>query len=331
MKNSHPTSIAAKLSRAAIHAMPCALGALVVLATQLRAQCPKAESETEYEKVTLTDTSKAGPGLTTFDGRLYLAWTGTDGRLNVARASDGLHFEDKVTLSERSRELAAPPLTAFDGKLYLAWTGVDQHLNVMSSSDGRSFDSKVTLGERSLVGGPALAVYGGKLYLAWTGTDRHVNVISSSDGKNFQDKVRLDDTAIDAPAIAGFEGRLFLAWAQSLGGDLNVSTGIDFTNEVILPERSYWFLLNPVLGEIFRTGPALATFNDKLYLAWSGTDKRLNLIPSLDGTDFPSDRKITLEEGSERAPASAEFNERLYLAWRGNDSHLNVLRLTDLH
>ena len=229
--------------------------------------------------------------------------------------------------------MASPPLTVFDGKLYLTWTGVDQHLNVMSSSDGKNFENKVTLGERSLVGGPALAAYGGKLYLTWTGTDRRINVIFSSDGKNFRDRVTLDETAIDSPGLAEFEGRLYLAWAQSLGGDLNVSTsldGVNFGSKVTQPERSYWFLLNPVKGEIFRTGPALSPFSEKLYLAWTSTDKRLNLIPSVDGTDFANTQKIILEEGSERAPASAEFNERLYLAWRGNDSHLNVLRLTDL-
>jgi hypothetical protein len=169
---------------------------------------------------------------------------------------------------------------------------------------------------------------------ALTGTNRHLNVISSSDGTNFRDKVTLaEETATDSPALAVFGGKLYLAWAQSLGGDLNVLTsldGVNFESKLTLPERSYWFLWKPLTGEVRRTGPALATFDGKLYIAWASTDKRLNLIPSQDGRDFPNNQKITLEEGSERTPANAEFNGNLYLAWRGNDSHLNVLRLTDL-
>jgi hypothetical protein len=214
----HANLAYAKLNRRAMHPIACAVAALVVLAPQIGAQCPKSEpSETEYEKVTLTETSEAAPGIAAFEGSFYLAWTGTDGRLNLVRSSDGLHFQDKITLSERSQHMASPSLTVFEGKLYLAWNGADQHLNVISSSDGRSFGNKVTLGETSYVG-PVVAAYGGKLYLAWTGTNRFVNVISSSNGTNFRDKVTLSETATDSPALAAFQGKLYLAWAQSLGG-----------------------------------------------------------------------------------------------------------------
>jgi hypothetical protein len=112
--------------------------------------------------------------------------------------------------------------------------------------------------------------------------------------------------------------------------------GVNFGSQLTLPETSYWFIWNIITGEVRRTGPALAAYNGKLYLAWAGTDKRLDFIPSVDGTEFPSERKTTLEEGTERSPVSAEYSGNLYLAWRGNDTHLNdthlnVLRLTELN
>jgi len=74
MTNSRQTLTPAKLRPRASHAIAGALATLVVLAPQVHAQCPRSEHfETEYEKVTLTDTSQAGPGLAAFDGRLYLA------------------------------------------------------------------------------------------------------------------------------------------------------------------------------------------------------------------------------------------------------------------
>jgi hypothetical protein len=204
MKRSRQTSASPKLPRGVRPVTACAVAALVVLAPRAGAQCPKSErSETEYEKVTLTETSEAAPGIAAFEGSFYLAWTGTDGRLNLVRSTDGLHFQDKIILSERSRHMASPSLTVFEGKLYLAWNGADQHVNVMSSSDGRNFGNKVTLGETSYVG-PVVAAYSGKLYLAWTGTNRYLNVISSSDGRNFGDKVTLRETATDSPALAHF-------------------------------------------------------------------------------------------------------------------------------
>ncbi len=102
----------------------------------------------------LTDTTLAGagPSLTTyartvggfFNAYIYVAWIGTDHRLNVARynLADPRHLADKVTLREYSNQ--APFIAAFTGRLYLSWRGTDGRLNIMSSADGSTFNTKVT-------------------------------------------------------------------------------------------------------------------------------------------------------------------------------------------
>jgi hypothetical protein len=180
-------------------------------------------------KVTLNAdiTPSLTPAATVFDGRLYLAWTGTDGRLNVISSADGVHFANKVTLADTSR--TGPALAAFNGRLYLGFTGLDGRLNVESSANGVTFGNKVTLNETSfLVFGkhvvelsPALASFGGRLFISWTGTNTHLNVESSANGVTFGNKVTLGVTSeaapaltVEQPAVKGQPTRLVLGWTS---------------------------------------------------------------------------------------------------------------------
>ena len=76
----------------------------------------------------LNQTSNAGPALASFGGDLDIAWTGTDGRLNVESSSDGTTFGNQVILNQTSN--AGPALASFGGDLDIAWTGTDGRLNV---------------------------------------------------------------------------------------------------------------------------------------------------------------------------------------------------------
>jgi hypothetical protein len=182
------------------------------------------------------------PAATVFNGRLYLAWTGTDGRLNVICSADGAHFTNKVTLGDTSH--TGPTLAAFNGRLYLGWTGTDGHLNVESSANGMGFGNKVTLGDTSylLVGGrqvdmsPALAAFGGRLYLAFTGDDWRLNVESSANGMSFSNKVTLGVKSwagpaltVEQPAVKGQPTRLVLGWtsANATNPQINTVTSTD--------------------------------------------------------------------------------------------------------
>jgi len=267
--------------------------------------------------------SQVGPALAEQGKLLYIAWTGTDGRLNIMYTDNGRDFSGKVTLLEFSN---VAPALAVGGRLYIAWTGTDGRLNIMSSDNGIDFTNKATLREAS-VAAPALitaALRGlplpGRLYLAWTGTDGRLNVMSSDNGRDFTNKVTLGETSNVAPALVDYEGRLYLAWTGT-DGRLNVmrsDNGRDFTNKV-------------TLGETSVHAPALVVFSARLNIAWTGTDGRLNIMSSLDGLKFgdpaQGDEKVTLADTSIAAPALSRLvNLRGggYIAWTGADKRLNM-------
>jgi hypothetical protein len=223
------------------------------------------------------------PALAVFNGRAYMAWTGTNGQLNVVSTADGVHIE-KVTLPDTSR--TGPTLAAFNGRLYLGWTGLDGRLNVESSANGMTFGNKVTLPETSyIVSGkqvvelsPALASFGGRLYIAWTGTNMHLNVESSANGMTFGNKVTLGDTsdaapalAIETPAVKGQPTRLVLGWTGVGNLKLNTMTSTDgrtFGGKVTSGQTGFGglALLSPSAGALdiawtgVQTGPRHLNF-----------------------------------------------------------------------
>lgn len=73
------------------------------------------------------------------------------------------------------------------------------------------------------------------------------------------------------------------------------------------------------------TGPALVSHGGRLWVAWAGTDRRLNLMSSPDGFSF--DHKVVLEERSSAQPALAVHNGRLVIAWTGGGNRINVATL----
>ncbi|MGZ3493054.1 MAG: hypothetical protein ACXU9S_16415, partial [Gemmatimonadaceae bacterium] len=80
--------------------------------------------------VTLPEKSSFAPAMAAFDGKLYIAWTGTDPahHVNVESSSNGLTFGIKVTLSDTSD--AGPALAVSGGSLDIAWTGTDPHHHI---------------------------------------------------------------------------------------------------------------------------------------------------------------------------------------------------------
>jgi hypothetical protein len=83
------------------------------------------------------------------------------------------------------------------------------------------------------------------------------------------------------------------------------------------------------LADNSSVGPALSAGPGGLYLGWTGTDNRLNLLKSADGRTFGGKR--TLGDTSDLGPALAGDGGQLFLAWigRDGDGHLNVMRSSD--
>jgi hypothetical protein len=142
-------------------------------------------------KITLPETAIGSPCLASHHNHLFIAWTGSDHRLNIARVaaagSIALHgsfvrfhitgLTNKITLSETSDH--GPTLVSFGGQLIVGWTGQGEGLLncLFSRDDGATFQGKFTSSEKSL-DTFVLAAGGGRLNVSWTGVDPggHLNL-----------------------------------------------------------------------------------------------------------------------------------------------------------
>jgi|SRR5579872_4688844 len=118
------------------------------------------------------------------------------------------------------------------------------------------------------------------------------------------------ETSLSAPQTVNHDGpKLF--W-RGVGNDLvNIADIPNGTSKKTSSERS----IDAIPG---------AVFQNKLCIAWAGTDHRLNVMRF----DDPKS-KVTLNETSNYAPALAVFDQHLYLCWTGTDSRLNFVRSKD--
>jgi len=98
------------------------------------------------------------------------------------------------------------------------------------------------------------------------------------------------------------------------------SEGI-ITSKVTTKDNVYWN--SKETGSV--TGPAILSHGGRLWVAWTGTDRHLNLMSSPDGVTF--DYKVVLDERSSGQPALGEHNGRLVIAWTGGGNKLNLATL----
>jgi hypothetical protein len=257
---------------------------------------PTTRAATTPPVTTFTDTTLAAPTLARFQGKTFIAWSGTGvGSLNVAivvKSGSGYKLTSKVTLGVDLSPGRSPALAVFNGRLYLAWSDLHGNLNVISSPDGVHFGNKITLGDTSPAG-PALAAVNRRLYLAWTGTDGHLNFESTTNGMTFGNKLILNQTSYIvtgtqitflAPALASYSGKLWIAWT---GSDVN-----HYLN--IVPYDGAHFGAHFVVFETSGAAPALTVENSavagqpaRLVLGWSGTGNlKINYATTTDGQHF---------------------------------------------
>jgi hypothetical protein len=184
----------------------------------------------------------------------------------------------------------------------------------------------ITLGDTSH-NGPALAGHDSRLFLAWRGRgDERLNASLSNDGgQTFIGKFVSGETTTDPPALASHNGRLMIAWKGSGNTNLNVAK-VDRFLSTGGGEGIEGFSDKVTLGDSSDVGPALASHNGALFIAWRGRgNDKLNLMFSTDnGGSFG--RKFVFDgETTSEAPALASHNGDLYLAWKGSgNDNLNV-------
>jgi hypothetical protein len=251
-------------------------------------------------------------------GRLCLAWTGTDGRLNLLSSLDGECFGDQLTLDDRSRQRdpnlvvavldsalnesveLGPALAPAASGLYLAWTGTDRRLNFWRTGVGT--EGRQILSDRSRVA-PALASTERAVVLAWIGEDHDLHLRRGRDGI-LTEQWTLGKAGWGGPAVALQDDRMVLAWKRRGRLHLMRWTGRGTPERWRLPATS-------LLAD-----PALCLAGDDIVLAWAGTNARINLAAVRDGRLVG---RVVTDIWTWGGPAIAVHNDHLYLAWSDSD------------
>jgi hypothetical protein len=279
--------------------------------------------------VVLAERTGASCAVASWQGRLDLAWTGSDMRLNTISSPDGWHFEGKRTLSHRSYKTVSrssetslrdttteyvplpPALAATASGLVLAWTGTNRRLNVSGPHMGDA--GHLELGETSS-NPPALGSAGHDLMLAWTGTDNHLNVLHMNAGA-WSRPWRLDETSSCPPAVCMArqdQNEMVLAW-----------TGTDRHLNLLQTRDGVWG--QPWrLDEKSTLAPTVCAIGEALVLGWTGTDRHVNLLTLRRGA---AAAPVRLDATSSCSPALCPHLDALVLAWTGADGRPNLRHL----
>ena len=140
-----------------------------------QASCPSLP--TRGTKVVLSgDYTRDTPAAAVYNGKVSLAWTGTnaDHSLIVAQSCDGLHFGTPVVFGSNT-SFAGPGLAAFHGYLWIGWAG-DNRIDLATSTDGLHFGNQFLVGTQQTYNSytsVALAATNTDLYLAFAGVDAY--------------------------------------------------------------------------------------------------------------------------------------------------------------
>src|SRR5262249_440343 len=189
-------------------------------------------------KVTLPDTSSAAPALAVYNGRLYIAWTGTDAghHLNVESSADGFNFSNKFVLNYTTTYVDGPALAVYGGVLAIAWVGDGNLLHYAYSFDPANYWQPAGTIPYQSYFRPSLDEINGDFRMSWTDFNYQYRSFSLT-YRTLEDAPQV--TSLDGPSEAtddGFPPAIYLghAWtdptsvvivaSDELGGEIFVGT-----------------------------------------------------------------------------------------------------------
>jgi hypothetical protein len=232
----------------------------------------------------------------------------------------------------RAESAIGPALGVFGGRLILVWAGLQPSSG--GPAQGLVWWSSYDPGlqEWTVPGGvglrtsrsPSLAVFENRLFVACRGWDDDGNIHwSSFDGTNWDASnlgafsgVNTNVGTANAPAITTYQSPhdtkplLYMVW-RGIDADENLYwatfDGTEWTNQL------------QIGGTATSNGPALAVFQNTLFLAWNGhaTDSSI-WFTSFDNElrDWRPQQQVQ-NVATNESPALTVFQDRLYMAWSG--------------
>jgi hypothetical protein len=279
----------------------------------------------------LQERSVLTPSILELGEQLYLAWTGTDGALNVSCSTDGGATFGKPYTTQKAiggYDAGGPSLASLNGNLYIAWTGTDKSLNVaqvvITGSTVTGFTRQVTL-DQSSKQGPSLASFNGNLYIAWTGeNDGNLYVAyAPNGGMDFVNPLNPTQKSNFSPSLTGNGTNLMIAWGGASSKDVHVAqvspsdgAPANLDNLVVLP--------NPLAGVAVNVQcPSITSVNSVLYLAWADANTgQLTMFSSVDNGQTFTNPYVSWQNTQTggnvsgiAGPSLCASGQNLYFAW----------------
>lgn len=288
--------------------------------------------------VVIPQTTQQQPSLATFNGKLYIAWPGSNNlQLNVASSADGTTFGAPAVIPNRfAASDTGPAIIEFLNQLYIVWAGVGNDLRIASSSDGVNFGNPSNVSNFTSSCSPALAATSTTLFVAYCINLNTILVTSSTDGVNWTFPSSPSGFVSPwSPALTIVGNQLVLSFTTPQVGSVPGSTLL-WTAPASGTTSLVWTQwTGPVSGFSGSCcgGPGLATINSSLagvqFIPPNGTAYEFNYELSNGQLDFESSEMLSGAVISQAGPALASFNGHLYLAWKGTDNpaHLNIVEV----
>ena len=238
--------------------------------------------------VTFSDrTTSCAPAIAAFKGRLYMAWKRSEDAQIWFSYYNGLTWSPPKATNGNSTH--GPALAEFNGLLYMAWKGSGDVFVWHATCNGDSQNTwvhKLTINSIGVTTshGPALAAYTegsvNKLYLAWKNSDdTKIWYASMTTNESWMShNVTSNDRGTSCgPALATYKKYwahansydpiykdLYLVW-KGKGDDTKLWESAYRFKEI----DELWTPQNSISSSVETSDtPALAVFDNKLYMAW---------------------------------------------------------------
>ena len=265
--------------------------------------CSSADGGTWHPNIDIQQATEFAPSLAFFKDRLYVAFIANDSGQNVliCTTADGITWQPLSGKGGTDSDIhqasgSAPSLAVFKDRLYVGFVSNDSNQNVLvcSSADGNTWEplngggaTNPDIHQASNGSAPSFAVFKDRLYVGFIANNSGQNVLvcSSADGANWEALNGAGGTNPDihqasnssAPSLAVFKDRLYVAFiANDSGQNVLVCSSSDGNTWVPLNGAGG---TNPDIHQASNgSGPSLAIFNDRLYVAFIANDSGQNVL-----------------------------------------------------
>ncbi len=218
--------------------------------------------------------SATGPGLTIFQGRLFMAYRGIlgDEGIWVSSSADGINWDPHQSINGIG-SLEGPSLATFKGQLYMIYRGVeeDEQIYWTRSSDGVHWNpNPPDPNPQRQLGGttasvPQLVAFGDKLLAIWRGIigDQELWFSINRGGTEWDTPQTIPNKGSNlGVGLAVFQGQVIMAYP-----------GIDDDQTIYWAhsdDGENWSDQRPIVGIGTYNPPTLTTWRNRLYMIYSG-------------------------------------------------------------